>query len=266
MSRFSDEDPEYLLREQYRTDSNLRTRISIHERFGSNPISWHRWIFDQLPVETSGRTVLELGAGDGTLWRANIDRLPGDWAVTISDFSSGVLESAQGHLPTDWGFEYQVVDAQEMPFEDDSFDVVIANHMLYHVPKRAQTIENVRRVLRQGGTFYAATNGSEHLRELDGLLHDFVPGDKPDDSAEKFGLHNGAAQLYQSCDRVELRRYEDSLEIDDVEAVVEYLNSTPAVELLDRDAVGRVRHRVSEAIATKGRFRVTKDVGLFIAS
>jgi hypothetical protein len=93
-----------------------------------------------------------------------------------------------------------------------------------------------------------------------------VPGAEPDDTAEKFGLENGADQLSESFAHVELRRYDDALEIDDVEAVVDYLRSTPAADHLEEGALERIRRRVSGAIETEGCFRVTKDVGLFVAS
>lgn len=239
--------------------------MNIHERFSTNPLGWHRWVFDQLPSDPYAR-VLELGAGNGPLWSANLGRLPADWSVMITDFSSGVLKSALRGLGTEGIFEYQVVDAQELPFAADSFDIVIANHMLYHVPGRAKAIANVRNVLRDGGSFFASTNGDHHLHELDALLSDFVPAIEPDDTAEKFGLENGAYQISQSFTHVELRRYDDSLEIDDVEAVVDYLQSTSVVNQLNEDTLGRIRERVTEAIESEGSFRVTKEVGLFIAS
>jgi methylase of polypeptide subunit release factors len=103
VSRFSDGDPAYLLGHQYRTDSNLKARMSVHERFRTNPLGWHRWVFDQLPRESAAR-VLELGAGNGAFWRENIERLPADWTVIITDFSAGVLESARRALGTDGTF------------------------------------------------------------------------------------------------------------------------------------------------------------------
>jgi 2-polyprenyl-3-methyl-5-hydroxy-6-metoxy-1,4-benzoquinol methylase len=136
VSKFSDGDPAYLLGHQYRTDANLRARMSVHERFRTSPLGWHWWVFDQLPSESAAR-VLELGAGNGALWRENIERLPADWTVTITDVSAGVLESARRGLGTDGIFDYEEVDARALPFGADSFDIVIANHMLYHVRDRA---------------------------------------------------------------------------------------------------------------------------------
>ena len=53
-----------------------------------------------------------------------------------------------------------------LPFEADTFDAVVANHMLYHVPDRAQALAEMQRVLKPGGQVYLATNGLAHLREL----------------------------------------------------------------------------------------------------
>jgi hypothetical protein len=265
VSKFSDGDPAYLMDHQYRTDANLRARMSVHERFRTNPLGWHRWVFDQLP-SASGARVLELGAGNGALWRENIERVPTDWAVTITDVSAGVLESARRGLGTDGIFDYEVVDAQAFPFDADSFDIVIANpHALSRPRARGRDRERPHRPPR-GWDPPLIDERSDHLRELDALLLDVVPGAEPDDTAEKFGLENGADQLYESFAHVELRRYDDALEIDDVEAVVDYLRSTPAADNLEEGALGRIRRRVSGAIETEGCFRVTKDAGLFVAS
>ena len=45
-------------------------------------------------------------------------------------------------------FAYEIIDAQAIPYGTQRFDIVIANHMLYHVPDRAQAIAEMRRVLK----------------------------------------------------------------------------------------------------------------------
>ena len=54
-------------------------------------------------------------------------------------------------------------DAQDLPFDDGTFDVVVANHMLYHVPDPRRAAAEFARVLRPGGVLLAATNGPQHL-------------------------------------------------------------------------------------------------------
>ena len=45
--------------------------------------------------------------------------------------------------------EYWKIDIQDIPYEDDSFNIVIANHMLYHVSNVNKAIEEVYRVLKR---------------------------------------------------------------------------------------------------------------------
>ena len=141
-------DQTYLQTEQYKNGSNLDARIQIHERFSTNPYGWHRWVFEQFALP-SRCDVLELGCGPGDLWLKNSHRIPLGWNITLSDFSPGMVEAAQVRLPgSDHSLVFAVFDAQGVPFAAESFDGVIANHMLYHVPNVQKALSEIRRVLR----------------------------------------------------------------------------------------------------------------------
>jgi ubiquinone/menaquinone biosynthesis C-methylase UbiE len=77
--------------------------------------------------------VLEVGCGDGNIWRENLDRIPPGWRLTLTDFSPGMVDAARAVLGD--RAEYAVADVQELPFSDASFDAVIANHMLFRARK-----------------------------------------------------------------------------------------------------------------------------------
>lgn len=72
-------------------------------------------------------------------------------------------------------FVYAVADAQALPFADATFDAVIANHMLYHIPDLPRALAEIRRVLKPAGRFYASTIGREHMHELDELIWECWP-------------------------------------------------------------------------------------------
>jgi len=164
MSRATDQN--YLRGEQYQDAANLNARIALHQRFGTANIGWHPWVFEQLDLPTEAR-VLELGCGPGLLWGQNLERLPPGWQVTLSDFSLGMVEQARRSLaPSGYPFTFGQLDAQALPFVDDSFDAVIANHMLYHVPDRQKTYAEVRRVLKPEGCFYAATMSRDNMKQV----------------------------------------------------------------------------------------------------
>lgn len=55
------------------------------------------------------------------------------------------------------GFEFVKVDGARLPFKDGSFDVVVSNHVVEHVPDQATHLAEIVRVLRLGGVIYLAT-------------------------------------------------------------------------------------------------------------
>jgi SAM-dependent methyltransferase len=254
------------LGEQYRTAENLDVRVSLHQRFSTNRYGWHRWVFDQLDLPASGRAVLEIGCGPGHLWRQNRDRLPSGAAIVLADLSRGMLSEARRYLGLDGPFTYAGADAQRLPFDQARFDLVIANHLLYHVPDREGALAEIRRVLRPGGRLAAATNGTDNLRELSAIGHRVAP-DWPGWSAvtETFTLENGAAQLAAHFGQVTLRRYPDSLLVTEAALLVDYLRSGVARAFLSEERKAALAVFVEAELAAHGAIPITKDTGLFLA-
>src|SRR6202167_61896 len=57
-------------------------------------------------------------------------------------------------------------DATALPLAPGSVDLLLAMHMLYHVPDPLDAVREFRRVTRPGGTVVVGLNGADHLREL----------------------------------------------------------------------------------------------------
>src|SRR5215813_4142571 len=147
----------YLLQDQYRDATNLNTRIQFHARFSTNKRGWNHWVFDQFKIAPGSR-ILELGCGSGKLWLSNLNQIGDDWHIILSDFSEGMLQEARQNLgQSQERFMFQRIDAQVLPFENASLDIVIANHMLYHVSDRSKALSEIRRVLKSDVRFYAST-------------------------------------------------------------------------------------------------------------
>jgi SAM-dependent methyltransferase len=228
------------------------------------------WVFDQL-ILPLGAVVLEVGCGPGLLWEKNAARLEPSWRVWLSDLSSGMLTAAKERLKGAPIRGYASLDAQALPFPDATFDAVIANHMLYHVPGVGRCLHEVRRVLRPGGKLYAGTNGPRHLREIAGLVslaksergrqtvHAFRG------SIARFDLATGPRQLASFFPQVETRRYHDSLNVTDAEAIVLYVQSSTILRVTG-PALERLRQLANKEIRRRGSFTVSKDVGLLIAA
>jgi SAM-dependent methyltransferase len=256
------------VREQYRDSANLDARVQLHQCFSTNRAGWHPWVFDQLGLSPS-EYVLEVGCGPAYLWRSNRGRLLERLAVILSDLSEGMLAEARRQLRGDDRFRLVVADVQQLPFDQASFDVVIANHMLYHVADRAGAVADVQRILRLGGRLYAATNGRGHLRELRELVARFAPDvafwDAGNGDSMPFTLENGAEQLGRHFSHVELRRYEDALLVTDAQALLAYILSGTARSALDGKQIDALAAYVEREIATQGVIQIGKDSGLFVA-
>jgi SAM-dependent methyltransferase len=255
-------DRAYLLNEQYKDSSNLNARIQLHELFSSNKQGVHSWLFDHYDLPPQAR-VLELGCGPATLWVKNLGRIPDEWDITLSDFSAGMLEDARRNLGKHrQRFKFEVVDAQSIPFDDESFDAVIANFMLYHVPDRPKAFAEIHRVLRPGGRFYAATLGKDHLRELDDMVSRLTGSERRMGGSAVLGflLENGAEQMAPWFPDVRLHRYEDALVITEAEPLIAYILSMSVGPDLDTDKLASF---VRQELARGGAIHVTKDSGMF---
>jgi SAM-dependent methyltransferase len=105
---------------------------------------------------------LEIGAGTG-YFSLNLQRAGVIGKATCTDISPGMLEALQANarrLRLD--VETVACDAAELPFEDDSFDLVLGHAVLHHLPALERSFDELVRVLRPGGTLFFA--GEPSLR------------------------------------------------------------------------------------------------------
>ncbi len=275
MNKFTDQ--KYLVTQQYASDANLNARIALHRRFSTNPQGWYAWYFEQLDLPPRAR-LLEVGCGPARLWQENLARLPAGWELTLSDLSLGMLRSAERNLASAAGrFTFRVLDVQLLPYDNDHFDAVLANHMLYHVPNLRRALLEIHRVLKPGGRLYAATNGEQHMAALDALGLELAArlGFTLDEGFLsrnlRFSLENGAAHLREFFPAVERRDYLDALEITQARPLAAYLlSTTSAPERLDAAFRKQMETRMvsllrQELNARGGVLRVEKSTGLFIA-
>ena len=253
------------LKTQYQSATNISARIRLHRDYSSNAYGWFPWVYDQCRIR-DGLQVLELGCGDGTLWKENISRLPAQIHILLSDISEGMLRDARRSLSQeDPRFSFQVFGCEKIPCADRSFDRVIANHVLFYCEDLPAVFSEVRRVLGEDGLFLCSTYGSRHMQEISDLVRRF--DSRIVLSAEKlydrFGLENGRELLSPYFSDVQLLRYEDSIELDRAEPLIEYILSCHGNQnqyLLDRYK----DFRVFVEKQTAGGFHTTKDAGVFL--
>lgn len=139
-------------------------------------------------AEARPHRVLDAGCGNGRI--AAILTAP---EVVCVDQSEAAVEATRAR-----GLEARQADIQQLPFEDASFDVVMCNWTLYHLPDLDRGLGEIARVLPPGGRFVGAYNRAGHLDELwQAVGHAWPP--------DLFGGENGADALRRHFGVVERR-------------------------------------------------------------
>ncbi len=253
------------LKNQYQNATNISSRINLHSLYSQNKQGWFPWIFQQCHIRPELR-ILELGCGDGTLWTENLSLIPEDISITLSDISSGMLRDARRAIgSSDTRFAFRAFDCKKIPYKDESFDLVIANHVLFYCDDIPAVLKEVRRVLSPGGHFLCSAYGKAHMQEVSQLVEDFderivLSADK---LYERFGRENGWKILEPFFPHAKWHSYEDFLLVQDAEPLISYVLSCHGNQnqyILDRYK----EFRAFAAKKTAKGFRITKDAGVFL--
>ena len=285
------------LNTQYRNSGNISARIELHKNYSNNKKGWFPWLFEEIgfdeyisKIKSAGKnagendlkqsriTVLEIGCGNGAFWRENIKKIPADMHIILSDVSLGMINDARTLLKKEAGrseklnriidenFEFREFNANSIPLNDESVDIVIANHMLFYFDKPEKVLSEIKRVLKKGGFIFASTYGSEHMKEITDLVKEF---DERIALAAKdlylvFGLENGEKILKKYFSDIRKNVYDDFLFVDKAEPLLEYIMSCHG----NQRRYIPDRYKEFKAFVekkTKKGFKITKDSGYFKA-
>lgn len=257
----------------YATDEQLNTRYDIHAQYSVPRVDFSAWVLDR--VQWRGdEHVLDLGCGSGRYVSALHKRVP---SVTYFglDLSSGMLarHSQPGRLAQ--------ADAQSLPFADHSFDVVMANHMLYHVPDINRAIGEIRRVLKPDGTVVAATNSTNSMPQFYELYKRAImvltaPGKQisvPLPASHAFSVESGTRHLARQFFAVVRYDLPGTFVFHELEPVMTYLESSRSLSepqlpsgVAWEAVMLIVQEQIKNQLAYVGELVISKLSGVLIAS
>ena len=270
-------DREHLTLQMYATEEPLAVRIRTHELYTQPKVDFHGWVLDHVSWRGDER-VLDIGCGSGAYVEPVCRRLTQGGRLLAGDISWGMLRDvASKSLPV-----CAVLlngDAMRLPLPDSCCDVVLANHMLYHIPQIEQAVAEVHRVLRPGGHFVAATNARDAMQafitEVEEACHALgYPAEIPPSPARlRFTLENGWDFLRPCLPNVEQDAFESVLLFSEAAPPVAYINSLRHIYgpqlpegLAWETLIGQVERQIRSKVAARGEYRVAKTTGVFVAT
>jgi SAM-dependent methyltransferase len=224
----------------------VRLEYASEEKLAARSRAWREWLEGENPEDVAFRAVaerrpehvLEVGCGEGEFAERLGRRLRVD--VVAIDLSPRMVELARAR-----GVDGRVGDVQKLPFDDGSFDVAVANWMLYHVPELDRGLAELARVLCPDGRLVATTASDENLGDLWERIGDVSRKSHP------FTRENGTEALARHFADVELRPVDATVVFPNRGAVVQYVRTSITRRYLaDRvpELEGPIRARAAHGV------------------
>jgi len=270
-------DPACLSAQLYATKEPLAVRVRTHKLFTQPPVDFLAWVLGHVTWRGDER-VLDVGCGSGAYVEPLCGRLTHGGCMLASDVSWGMLRDvAAKSLPV--SVVLLNADAMRLPLPDGCCDVVLANHMLFHVPHMEAAVIEFHRVLRPGGHLLAATNARDAMRAFITEMEQAgralgCPGvTLPVSPHVRFTLENGWAVLSPCFPDVVRDVVESALVFSDAAPAVAYIDSLrPTYEpwlpvgIAWKTLIEQVERQIRAHIVAQGAYRVAKMGGVFIAT
>lgn len=251
--------------DQYGNANRLNSRIQIYD-FCENKTNWPEFAFSNLNFNNVSR-VLELGCGNGQLWTINIQRVPENISIVLSDISEGMVNSVKKELGEDRRFEFEVTDACKTPFKSNRFQMIIANQVLYHIENKEQVFSEISRLLTDEGYAYASTLSIENFLELFNIADKFDKRLVFDSSPtiSSFNLENGENVLSEHFNVINSYIFQNDVIVKDTEPLILYLASCYSPEQLDIlvNNIDNFRSYLKSVINEDGEIRITNKIVLY---
>lgn len=260
----------------YASEDGLVTRQRIHDQYSFPPINFIEWVLSRTAWR-GDEQVLDLGAGQGAYFEQVRMRIP-QGELIAGDLSMGMARSAAAHPASGYVLN---MDAERLPFPKHTFDAVLANHMLFHVPNLERALSEIHRVLKPSGVLLASTNSLINMPELEnlykrvfGLLGVRARTDTLTAEPEThFYLEDAPRLAARHFFAVARHDLPSTLVFSSAKPIVDYVNSTRALReptlprgVIWKDFINVLADQVQRAINHYGEVIITKLSGVIVAS
>lgn len=248
--------------------SSLNESVNLMEQFSENTEGWYQWVFKNIDF-SSGKEILELACGNGALWAKNENLLEMNSNIILTELFEDMINEAKMNLNQCGDrFKFMLANPHRLDFEDNTFDIVIANHILFYMKDIDTVLSEIKRVLKPGGHIYCSTIGENHMKELEKLMQSFSGNIilQEEKLYSKFGLENGEEILLRYFGQVEKAIYKDRLIVNDTNSLLEYVYSIPGNILDIIDNKKKEFEKYIKNTLEDGTIYITNSLGMFRAT
>lgn len=263
-----------LEQKQKLSGETLRLRQEVYDRYSVPHIDYHAWVLDRL-VWRGDEHVLDVGCGPGDYYTTLRQHHPGAQYVGV-DLNAQMLAGNPAH-----GALAQA-DTLTLPFDNDVFDVVMANHLLFLVDDRQAAIRELRRVLKPDGVLLTSTNSIHTMPEFQALMRRALvllgasgkgQVQPPLFPHHTYSLENGTRQLAQEFFAVVRYDLPTALVFPAIDPIMSFLDSTREMrepflpeDITWDDLMMVMREQMSALLTHFGELVINKISGVLVAS
>jgi SAM-dependent methyltransferase len=158
----------FLMQQAFATDAGVVLRKQMHDLYSNPPLDLPKWVLDRI-AWTGQEQVLDIGSGPGVYYEEIAQRIAPEGYIG-GDLSLGMLKAFHEHL----GFakpKLGLMDIESLPFAAQSFDVILANHVLEYAPNAQKAVMELHRILRRPkGLLVIATSSEYTMPEFHTLM------------------------------------------------------------------------------------------------
>lgn len=131
-------------------------------------------------------SILEIAAGTGQVTRLLKEKYP-EARIVSSDINSDMLSVAKS-IVGEKGIEWAIVNAEEIPFDANTFDSVVCQFGVMFIPDKQKSVNEVYRVLKPGGRFIFSTWDKIENQRIAGLANEIITSFFKDDPPQFFKI------------------------------------------------------------------------------
>jgi len=246
--------------ELYKDKKDLVSRINLIEKYGTN--DFNQWLLKKLKLQ-QGEKVLDIGCGNGSQILA-YSQVTNN--IVGIDLSESLLREAKKRIKEFApGKDFVLIreNGENIPFKENTFDVVTCNFAIYYMNEK-KVMTEIKRVLKPYGRFLIASPPDDTSREMVEMHYrvaKYIPPQyQPGSSDLRKEVLPVAKKIF--CN-LSLELFVNPIVFPDVETFMEhYMSSTLYVQSKEwcENLLFRMKKEAQRVFAERGNITVTKKV------